>query len=612
MSSITDAYYAKPVAADTAKHGFRASDLLPAIGGTLGGLGGAALGSFVPVAGTTAGGIAGGAAGAAAGEKLRQYLTGEHNNNEILKQAAFGAGGEVAGGIIGLGAKALGRGAEVVGEGLANRAVTTSPTALRNFKALTGVNPGLYAAKEGLLGADAARVGEKVAEGSDAYAGALRDSGLNVSKSDIGGAFRKKITDLASSTDPAQQAQAEKLQQLYKNIIAKTGTDPVKLNAEKSLYDSAVKEGERLGGDASHITNQKAVADTIRGVLNEASDKVGGNLSAIGKRQQALYQLEKIAAQRDAQSALNNPASLSKLVGVVGGGATGASQGNTVGERVKNGLIGAAGGYAGSAVLNSRLGQSAIAGALEKTAASQVPSVASNIATRVAGQGSSRGIGAVLSPQGNPAQESNAQVAPGQLLGATAGTGQNAASPDAEQSDKRQQVLQQLILRDFQQTGGKNLGQLTALGKALGISSGTAKAPTASQAQAAGFADRVTQAEGVINQNTPEISGSGYLKGSIEKALPNAFKNDTFQSQDQAEQNFINAVLRRESGASISPSEYANARSQYLPQPRDSERTLKQKATNRQIILNSLKREASAQSYDPTDITSFLAQAAGQ
>jgi hypothetical protein len=39
------------------------------------------------------------------------------------------------------------------------------------------------------------------------------------------------------------------------------------------------------------------------------------------------------------------------------------------------------------------------------------------------------------------------------------------------------------------------------------------------------------------------------------------------QSQKQAEQNFINAILRKESGAAISPSEYKNAEKQYFPQP---------------------------------------------
>jgi len=36
---------------------------------------------------------------------------------------------------------------------------------------------------------------------------------------------------------------------------------------------------------------------------------------------------------------------------------------------------------------------------------------------------------------------------------------------------------------------------------------------------------------------------------------------------EQAKKNFVNAVLRLESGAVISPSEFTNADKQYFPQP---------------------------------------------
>ena len=60
----------------------------------------------------------------------------------------------------------------------------------------------------------------------------------------------------------------------------------------------------------------------------------------------------------------------------------------------------------------------------------------------------------------------------------------------------------------------------------------------------------------------------------------------------QAERNFINAVLRRESGAVISDPEFDNARKQYIPQPGDSPQVLDQKRRNRETVLRSISRDA--------------------
>ena len=60
----------------------------------------------------------------------------------------------------------------------------------------------------------------------------------------------------------------------------------------------------------------------------------------------------------------------------------------------------------------------------------------------------------------------------------------------------------------------------------------------------------------------------------------------------QAARNMVNSVLRRESGAVISPSEFDNAYKQYLPRAGDDEKTLSQKSINRQINYNSFKSGA--------------------
>mgnify|MGYP000523532195 FL=1 len=64
----------------------------------------------------------------------------------------------------------------------------------------------------------------------------------------------------------------------------------------------------------------------------------------------------------------------------------------------------------------------------------------------------------------------------------------------------------------------------------------------------------------------------------------------------QAQRDFINAVLRRESGAVISPEEFKNAAQQYFPQPGDDEQTKRNKAANRRVAIEGMKAEFGEQS----------------
>src|SRR3990167_7831506 len=77
-------------------------------------------------------------------------------------------------------------------------------------------------------------------------------------------------------------------------------------------------------------------------------------------------------------------------------------------------------------------------------------------------------------------------------------------------------------------------------------------------------------------------------------------QSDIIQQYMQSSRNFINSVLRRESGAVISPSEFSEARKQYLPQPGDSKEVLSDKRKNRQIIYESFKKGAGS-AYSPLE-----------
>ena len=68
-------------------------------------------------------------------------------------------------------------------------------------------------------------------------------------------------------------------------------------------------------------------------------------------------------------------------------------------------------------------------------------------------------------------------------------------------------------------------------------------------------------------------------------------KSSERQQFEQAQRNFVNSILRRESGAVISPSEFENASLQYFPQPGDGTEVIAQKETNRRRTVSNLMRE---------------------
>ena len=74
--------------------------------------------------------------------------------------------------------------------------------------------------------------------------------------------------------------------------------------------------------------------------------------------------------------------------------------------------------------------------------------------------------------------------------------------------------------------------------------------------------------------------------------LPNRLKSTSLQIQEQAETNFVTAVLRRQSGAAISPSELKLDREKYFPQPGDSPEVVKNKKALRLLAINGFKQEA--------------------
>lgn len=125
------------------------------------------------------------------------------------------------------------------------------------------------------------------------------------------------------------------------------------------------------------------------------------------------------------------------------------------------------------------------------------------------------------------------------------------------------------------------------------------KAPTEGQSTARLYAQRMAQAEPML-QSPPPSFGSRF-KENLPGGVGNVMLAPESRQFFQAERNFINAVLRKESGAVISDEEFANARRQYIPQPGDDPATLEQKRQNRELAIQEIGAAGGA-GYKPPSI----------
>ena len=80
--------------------------------------------------------------------------------------------------------------------------------------------------------------------------------------------------------------------------------------------------------------------------------------------------------------------------------------------------------------------------------------------------------------------------------------------------------------------------------------------------------------------------------------MGNYLQTPEYQQFEQARREFINAVLRRESGASISPQEFENANRQYFPVPGDSPQVIEQKRRARDQAMANMV-QAAGPGYKP-------------
>jgi hypothetical protein len=131
---------------------------------------------------------------------------------------------------------------------------------------------------------------------------------------------------------------------------------------------------------------------------------------------------------------------------------------------------------------------------------------------------------------------------------------------------------------------------------------------TDAQSKALLFGSRMQAADGILGKlaakgtDRPSIikdalSGVPLVGGYLGTA-GNVVASGAQQQVEQAQRDFINATLRRESGAVISEPEFDNARKQYFPAVGDTDATRAQKAANRKLATKGVLAEVPMRKRD--------------
>jgi hypothetical protein len=169
------------------------------------------------------------------------------------------------------------------------------------------------------------------------------------------------------------------------------------------------------------------------------------------------------------------------------------------------------------------------------------------------------------------------------------------------------QAGQQSRSQAFQAGENQKSRDSTLANEKLKLDAASAKGKTLTEAQgkAVLYGTRAEEAHKILNdlngkynpmalnaQNSVE-GMPAILGGGVVSAVGNKMLSPENQKAMQAQRDFVTAVLRQESGATISPSEFDNARKQYFPQPGDSEQVISQKKANRETAINGFSTMSS-------------------
>lgn len=113
--------------------------------------------------------------------------------------------------------------------------------------------------------------------------------------------------------------------------------------------------------------------------------------------------------------------------------------------------------------------------------------------------------------------------------------------------------------------------------------------PKDNEFKAGGFARRARMAERDLGELRTDVGTD--VTDIFSDYVPDMFKGEEKKLYEQAKNNFISAVLRKESGAAISDEEYARENAKYYPSVNDGPDVIKQKARAREQAMQNLEAE---------------------
>jgi len=149
-------------------------------------------------------------------------------------------------------------------------------------------------------------------------------------------------------------------------------------------------------------------------------------------------------------------------------------------------------------------------------------------------------------------------------------------------------------------------------GKFVPVTGIEGKAPNEAQGNAIAYGVRMDGANKILEglEGKGVTSGGkikGFVSGTLEALVPYQgeklaagaesvlrpfLSSENQNNYEQAKENFITAVLRKESGASISPAEFAREERKYFPQVGDNDSTIKQKQDARRLAISAIRQVA--------------------
>lgn len=319
----------------------------------------------------------------------------------------------------------------------------------------------------------------------------------------------------------------------------------------------------------SGITGQGLVGSLgLAPALAQRREEIEG-LSRLGAAKANLAGAQELKKARGQRGLFET---LGTVVGTVGGAVVGGPAGAAQGAKLGGGIGGALSGktkQAGSSSLGDVISQGA-------SAVSQFEELGKQTAKQEAKD-------VVIAERETAAETRRAAQETRNVAKESRQAAQETRAISKAESDKSQQAIENEFKR-------KNL----LIKKAASESKKTgSKKITADQRKVATFSARMQQAEDVFDElEAQEFEPQSFLGGIAGKVLPGAGQTKERQQFEQAKRNFVNAVLRRESGAAISDQEFANADKQYFPQPKDSDEVLAQKKENRELVRKGFQVEA--------------------